>query len=365
MWGHLYKLGCLLFLAKVALACYNAPYFDPLEPFTATFYRGVESTYHIVARDDDASDQVTVISSLLPTSGSFFKDVDATPDGDNPVYYALRWTPLPEDIDMTACFQATDSVGIRNVNGNYCINMVIGTSDIIYFTGTVRDFKSTHADFGHTSENMDDDFLWVDEYLDSEGNPVFKTTNGVPTSTSESGFSEWWNDVDGVNYPFTYTITLSNVTLEDSRIYTFSTSEFYPIDGEHWPGETVEETAEDEAHNYLFTYEVHGYMEFNGDETLHFQSSDDLWVFINGRLPEAWSLGGIHEMREHVVTLDASTAAYFGLSEVNPITLSLSLPLFLYYVLFICNIIYCIVYRVNYFVLNFSLPIAIWVLIIT
>ncbi len=313
----------MAFLASVSFAqtCVNPPYFVPRYSFSVTFFRGVEGFFYIQARDNDAAQSVEVITTLLPPSGSFFKDNTLSSAGNNPIYYLFRWTPPLDSTGMTACFQARDSTGIKNVEGNYCVDMVIGNSNLIFFTGVIRDFKKAKSvDFGRSTATADNTFVWVGQYLGNDGKPVFITTNGVPTSTNSTRFAQWFNDVPGINYPFTYTLTLSNVTTADGRIYTFSTSEFYPLDGQNWPGETPAITAESMTHNYFFTYEVHAFFEYNGGEILNFVSSDDMWVFINGRLPQFWSLGGIHPKKTHRVTLNATTAAYHGLTTVCYLT---------------------------------------------
>lgn len=78
---------------------------------------------------------------------------------------------------------------------------------------------------------------------------------GATSVSSATTFNNWWNTV-GVTSPtansnlqMAYSITLSNGTETDGRIYTFNNQQFFPIDGGLLGNEN-------QAHNYFFTYEV-------------------------------------------------------------------------------------------------------------
>jgi fibro-slime domain-containing protein len=83
-----------------------------------------------------------------------------------------------------------------------------------------------------------------------------------------------------------------------------------------WPHD-VDDSGKDILHNFSFTSEVRYWFKFDKSKTytLEFIGDDDVWVFINRKL--AVDLGGIHSPVNGSVTLDAATAAKFGLSDGN------------------------------------------------
>jgi fibro-slime domain-containing protein len=162
---------------------------------------------------------------------------------------------------------------------------------------TIRDFQISHPDF---EEDVSSDFPYpglVEYDLGADDKPVYAPDGPVPIHASgEANFNQWYNDVQGVNMAFPYTIPLTDL---GNGVSGFSSNAFFPLDGMGFGNEG-------NPHNFHFTTEVHTQFEYKGGETFTFKGDDDLWLFINRKL--AIDLGGLHPEATDTVNLDQKAA---------------------------------------------------------
>lgn len=175
------------------------------------------------------------------------------------------------------------------------------SADTISLTGTIRDFRrgdraGGHPDFESVPIMADPGI--VQSTLGPDGKPVYAGLAGNPTTSGAANFNQWYNNVVGVNQSMNHTITLDDTG--HPGIYTFASSNFFPIDGQLWGNEGLN-------HNFHFTFELNTEFTYQGGEVFTFNGDDDLWVFINGKL--AIDLGGVHGAQSASVNLDAMAAA--------------------------------------------------------
>ncbi|MFH1132542.1 MAG: fibro-slime domain-containing protein [Pseudomonadota bacterium] len=166
--------------------------------------------------------------------------------------------------------------------------------EVIQLEGTIRDFLEMHPDFQYDPIGAETGI--VEKKLGSDGKPVYKGGNGTAegnnTTTGETNFNQWFNDVPGVNQKTQLEIDLHR---GEKGVYTYDNPSFFPIDNKLFGNEG-------NPHNFHFTFELHTEFVYRGGEVFKFSGDDDLWVFVNGEL--AIDLGGIHAPMSRTITLD-------------------------------------------------------------
>jgi fibro-slime domain-containing protein len=164
-------------------------------------------------------------------------------------------------------------------------------------TGTVRDFQPGILSPGTTNPDFESGIGGLQPGLVSPtltGSAPTPVLFGAPGYiTSAASFAEWY----GSAAPSTsYAITL-NETFAGSGIYAYSSSSFFPIDGQLLGNQSL-------GHNYHFTYQIaatFGYIP-GANQTFSFTGDDDVWVFFDKEL--GIDLGGVHGAASQTVNMD-------------------------------------------------------------
>jgi len=286
--------------------CFHSPVFDPPLPPTVTFYQGSAGTFPVVARSDD-NNVVTIQTSPLPDGASinYVSATSGTYSGRPAKWttYQVLWTPSLTSVPATVCFTARDPITSMSSAGSNCVNFIFGKGGVLYLSGLMRDFHKASSygtyftDFKRAEAQVDLGVNYVQPILGANGLPTFKAP-----ATSVANLGKWFvTDEAGLyNKPQVYDIVLNNATTGRANLFRWDSGiSWWPLDNQLFGNE-------DDSHNRYFTLELHSAITYTGGEQLLFESSDDLFVYVNNRLPDSWSLGGVinNQLRSFTINLD-------------------------------------------------------------
>jgi fibro-slime domain-containing protein len=197
--------------------------------------------------------------------------------------------------------------------GLYCgnVDLFLGDDGKPVFTGSGNKITSQWTDaegrpiarhmhnrrFDETGALVDDPGL-----DDAAGESSYSSQGGIQSGES---FSQWYNDVLGVNLSKTLSLTFVRQA-DGSYVFDDKDDDLYASRGGFFPieDELFGNPGGHPDRNYHFTFELHTkftYMK-DGDQIFKFVGDDDVWVYIDGKL--AIDLGGVHAATEQFVDLN-------------------------------------------------------------
>ena len=161
----------------------------------------------------------------------------------------------------------------------------------VTLTGTVRDFSSDGANFEGAITGLRTGAV---ETTLTGSSPTLTASGATHISNTGAGaFDNWYTkNTDSMSYGLTL-----DETAPGSGIYSYSSTAFFPIDGQLLGNEG-------NSHNYHFTYAIDatfGYIKGAG-QTFSFTGDDDVWVYFDDLL--GIDLGGVHGAASQTVNLD-------------------------------------------------------------
>lgn len=198
----------------------------------------------------------------------------------------------------------------------FCITINVEPRKYIYLSGFVRDFRP--ADSATTgmvttsasSTPTDANFVLGD--LSTSFKPQFDSSASATTVTS-SQFAYWFGE-SAYSSRVTVSITLgliSGVADQPGSVYEGDFNPWYPINCAGFDSSISNCQTETQLNKY-FTYEVNTHFEFATGISVSFETTDYLWVFIDGKLVLAYTTQSASPV--------AQTLNFDSLTLVNPST---------------------------------------------
>lgn len=232
--------------------------------------------------------------------------------------YAASYSQASSSPDNTTHSLTDSNVDLTSLDGAVTGPVSDSSSPVLVCTstrtlhGTVRDFSDAHPDMDPCDDpgvECRSEKGLLEPTLGRDGKPRLANERREGSSVKDATtFSQWFNDVPGVNVPQPFDLGITVKRYRAPRVIGYDSSNppagsppgfdvepkgFFPIDDQNDSGL---------VHNYHFTYEVGTAVSYDGGETLTVRGDDDIFVFLNRHL--VIDLGGIHGTEEATIRFD-------------------------------------------------------------
>lgn len=231
-----------------------------------------QHTYHITNVNEDGTiPRVEQNNWLLPGLNNF--RLNAFSPMDQPRTDSFTYKASDGSLDSNV---ATVHLTINSANHppvitsqpipNYILPSGVGSGSSVILDATIRDLLDSHPDFEKGISGVVPGL--VSPTLGADHKPVFVAPNGSGAISRAASFNQWYNDVDGINKKTVLPLVL-NETSPGSKIFSYSSGSFFPIDGQLFGNQGY-------SHNYHFTVELHTTFTYHGGEVFQFTGDDDI-----------------------------------------------------------------------------------------